>query len=493
LFDENLEKIVNFIINKSGLNNIIIETNQYIICITDRISSSSIFYCIEGEKLIISNSSKKIANCLRKPKIDSVSKLEILTAGYALSKKTIICGLHRVEAGNFLLFKKKNNSFNIHSYFDYKLKKVNNKKIGDVIEELDNINKNVFKDIIAKAAGRKILIPLSGGLDSRHVLTSLLQLNYQNIETFSYGVYGNYDAINARKIAKHLKVKWQMIPSDFKAFENFYKQEERKNYWDFADDLIMAPNLFSFLAIKEISKQYPEEILIINGNAGDFLTGNHIPTLNMDKKYSSQEFLNVIIMKHFSHNKKLLSTENLKRLNQSVLEKEFLNIESRFNFNDFARHYEHWEWSERQSKRVVNAQKVYEYFDLNWELPLWDFRLINFWINQPLINKVGRNLFIKYLQLTDSYGVYADNKIKEVSIWTSKTHYLTYIGKILRVIFGSRVSGNFYEFFKTHTKYGFMYGGIDRKYYLSNYKSFRDPLSFWSEDWIKNKLEMYKE
>jgi len=483
----NSSKIINYLINLPGLNTFIIKKKNEILCVSDRISSSSIFYNFEKNKLIISNNSQLILNYnSKKLKINSQSANEAMSAGYVLNNKTIFENIFRLESAKYLYFNKKKKKFSIKQYFNFYPKKKSNKTTSELIDELDEINKKVFIDLIKKADGKKILIPLSGGLDSRHVLTFLLRLKYKNIETFSYGVPGNYDALVAKKIANHLDVKWSFYPTTYKQFKNIYYSNQRKLYWNFADELIMVPNLFSYDAISRIKKN-PKQTIIVNGNAGDFLTGNHIPILK-EKKLNSDILLNYIIKKHFSHNKKILSEIFLKNIKKNILNKEFLKHNEFLAYEKFAKHFENWEFFERQSKRVVNAQKVYEFFNYEWELPLWDYRLVNFWKNQKLKHKLSRSLFIKYLQAKDDFNVFNDDQIKELSVWTKNSRYITYIGKILRLLAGNIAADNFYKFCKIFSKNGFMYSSINFNFYLKNYKNYNDPLSYWSEDWVKNKI-----
>ena len=59
--------------------------------------------------------------------------------------------------------------------------------------------------------------------------------------------------------------------------------------------------------------------------------------------------------------------------------------------------FEKWENEERQSKYVVNGQKVYEFHNINWELPLWDGDFVKFWTTVPGKYRFNQNLFREYL------------------------------------------------------------------------------------------------
>ena len=59
--------------------------------------------------------------------------------------------------------------------------------------------------------------------------------------------------------------------------------------------------------------------------------------------------------------------------------------------------YENWEYRERQCKYVVNGQKVYEFFNFDWFLPLWDSEFVKFWTTVPLDLRYKQNLYKKYL------------------------------------------------------------------------------------------------
>ena len=64
-----------------------------------------------------------------------------------------------------------------------------------------------------------------------------------------------------------------------KSYKKIYNSSLRKEYWNFAGQGTMAPNLYFFEFIKKIKDEFDiNKITIVNGQAGDFITGNHLPT-----------------------------------------------------------------------------------------------------------------------------------------------------------------------------------------------------------------------
>ena len=42
------------------------------------------------------------------------------------------------------------------------------------------------------------------------------------------------------------------------------------------------------------------------------------------------------------------------------------------------------EYENRQTKYVVNSQRIYDFYNLSWLLPLWNKSYIKFWEKVPL-------------------------------------------------------------------------------------------------------------
>ena len=51
------------------------------------------------------------------------------------------------------------------------------------------------------------------------------------------------------------------------------------------------------------------------------------------------------------------------------------------------------EYENRQTKFVANCQRIYEFYNLKWQLPLWDKSFINFWSYVPLKYKIDQKLY----------------------------------------------------------------------------------------------------
>jgi len=158
----------------------------------------------------------------------------------------------------------------------------------------------------------------------------------------------------------------------------------------------------------------PDDAIFINGMSGDFLTGSHIPEILQDRDCSlgrlqrKEQVLNALFDKHYSLWGSLKSSRNKKIVfnklwNEIKKESNGLPIDSN---NDFGL-YEFSEFKNRQTRYVITVQRVYEFFDYDWRLPLWDKEYLNFWEKIQLTHKIDRNLFVEMVEDNDWGGVWS--------------------------------------------------------------------------------------
>ena len=109
-----------------------------------------------------------------------------------------------------------------------------------------------------------------------------------------------------------------------------------------------------------------------------------------------KKLLNAHIDKHYSL-WEILNTE----YNKDIVKKElYLQIKSELK-NSKAPIYgliELLEYENRQTKYVVNSQRIYDFYNLSWLLPLWNEAFIKFWETVPLQYKSDQKLYKETLK-----------------------------------------------------------------------------------------------
>ena len=119
---------------------------------------------------------------------------------------------------------------------------------------------------------------MSGGNDSRLVISVLKHLNVKNVKCYTYGTPGNHETKVAKLIAKKLGYDWIFIPLTYKSEKKYFRSQEFKKYLDFCESFCSVPYIQSLSTVNYLIKKnwIKSDAIFINGGAGDFISGGHI-------------------------------------------------------------------------------------------------------------------------------------------------------------------------------------------------------------------------
>lgn len=477
----------------TGHYSFIIDSPHFIIASVDKIRSYPIFYTKTSDGFYISNSAIDLQANANLTEFDNDSVLEFQMAGFVTGANTFFRGLQQLQGGEFLLFKKNNNKLLVERHFTYFPSNLFELSEDDLLKKHDEAINLTFSKLVDSLDGALVWIPLSGGLDSRLILAKMIELGYENLNTFTYGIPQLWEVKYAREIKKLTKVKWQFIPYDPHQTKKIYHTIERERYYRFGSGLCSIPSVNEYFALKFLieKKIIPDDSVIINGQSGDFLTGGHIPAGLEKTKNSIVSFeylVNLVIEKHFSLWSNLKSADNLKIIEEKIRNILLPFISNSMSLDTAAQAYELHEWQERQCKYVVNGQRVYDWFGFDWRLPLWSDELMEFWRDVPWRIKFGQRLYKKYLTQ------YNPENLFNLKIKVNINYCPTYLKLPSRIYTGlAKIFSLDYDYFnRTFIKY---FGAKSPFYpqktyleFLKDSKYHRNTVSYYSKILLENVL-----
>ena len=175
--------------------------------------------------------------------------------------------------------------------------------------------------------------------------------------------------------------------------ETFY------SYCDYCHNYSSVPHIQDFIALKSLKDRgiINNEDIIVNGFCGDLPAGSFVKSKEDEKylPYNKSDITEYIIKENYNHIpiKEHQKLQIYKRINQEI---NRINIEVD-SFDNFTKIYESWFTGARPSKWVVNSNRVYEFFGMEWRMPLWDNEFLEFWYSVPNDLRRSTYLYQKYL------------------------------------------------------------------------------------------------
>lgn len=381
---------------------LIVDTGAGVLAAVDRIRSTPVFHAIDRDgAFCASNDARALRDRLADASPDPEALLEIEMAGFVTGPGTVCRNLLQLEPGAFLDFA----STAPQRYYRFFPETGSRSSARDLGEVLDRI----FDDLIARAGGRPVLVPISGGLDSRLVLAKLVERRCPNLSSFSYGMPGNTDAESGRNVAERLGVAWRFVPSRPAAHRAFFRGADARAFWRFADGLSCVPSPQDIVPLSEMRAAglATPDAIVVNGQTGDFLTGGHIPNSFVEAEIPVDRIVDEILGKHYSLWRSLGTPANRARMAVRVRALAGLPESGSLPREEAIARHALWEFEGRQARWVVNAQRTYEYLGLGWELPLWQPALVDLFRDLPADEKVGQRHYRAYLAKWDHAGLFA--------------------------------------------------------------------------------------
>jgi len=395
----------------NGFYSWVYQDGERLFAAVDHVRSRPLFYGQAGDELYLSDDAEWVRQQTGDTEMDAIAREEFLLAGYVTGQETLYPKVKQLQAGEYLQAEKSNGKLSVktHRYYRFWHTEPESHDEAKLQQKLESVTLNAMRRLTEYAAGRQLVIPLSGGYDSRLIATMLKRLDYKNVLCFSYGVPGNKEAEYSRKVAEALGFEWTFVEYSASRWREAWRTPEAVKYRKMAANHVSLPHVQDWLAIRELLKKEKttNDSIIIPGHSGDFVAGSHIPKFAFEApQHSEYSLLQALIQNHLSNAPK----NGMHLADSKTLESRLRDrIASKFDGSaaGLANLYELWDWQERQSKYIVNSVRVYDQFEMDWWLPLWDIEFVKFWQEVPLEMRKERIWFknwidIQYRKTADS-------------------------------------------------------------------------------------------
>ncbi|MBE4907078.1 hypothetical protein IMZ08_03275 [Bacillus luteolus] len=465
----------------SGEFAVIYQTSNYTFAACDRKRSIPLFYYKKGNEVVVTD---RLVDETQGTSLNRTSAVEFLLTGFVANDRTLFDDVFQIEAGQSIIIRQdKIEKLQYYRYYH----NPENMDIETGVEELTKSFHNLFQKLYDRVKDKHVMIPLSGGYDSRIIALLLKEYGVKSVEGFTYGRPGNQEAKKSKEIADKLGIPWTFIPYSREDWQRWYHSSEWKNYLHFATNASSMAHLQDWPAVTEIINKADKDYVFMPGHSGDFIAGSHLSyEIIQDKSYTLDDVVEQIMKKHH----RLWETSNQAAVSDVISEiKSSLKGLDYDNKEQASALFEYWDWKERQAKFIINSLRVYEYYNQEWEIPLWDDELMNFFLKVPTEYRFKKYLYD--MTLHHMYPTFFEKPIQKSGSATSLKNKYGALYPILKKAYNKKRV--YQQYYKDPMEWFGIYGGyvnylrnISFKYEKVRFENPYNINSFLAKDYIQN-------
>lgn len=256
----------------------------------------------------------------------------------------------------------------------------------------DNVLQTIFKRAVHTIGQRQVVVPLSGGYDSRLVLSMLHRLGIKNILCYTVGAHNPSEQGIACQVAQTLQIPLYHI--DYREPQYRMQAFHSSEFLHYIDHVGAMGNfmwLFEYNAILWLKQQglLQYDAIFMPGHVGDFYAGSHLQKLGIKEHDSLTNVAQKLLLHAFEYGKPNRDAVFKKELKQALQALDCGRKSYQLALQFIAEN--------RLAHQILNSARVYEYLGYDVLLPLCDVDFVQFFENLPYQQRFDVSFYHHFL------------------------------------------------------------------------------------------------
>lgn len=308
---------------------------------------------------------------------DATGRLQFRHAAYTLGTRTLLQGIYQLPAASSVELIDDDPTPHVHPWKALRY----HQRITDepTFRQLfTQALEQAVERVVKLTQGRRLAVPLSGGLDSRLILSLLKLAGASDVVAFTYGTASSREAKISQQVAQSLDVPWYFVELSEAKVRQAWQAEGGafiRNAWAGAS----LPHYQDWYALRELTSTgvLPAGTVILPGHT---IVGNLHGQELLDPKtpMSRKDWVELLAHQHLNLQGQQDLVAALAPIRKPLLEAvdELLTVDTLDARQSLI------EWfnvRERQAKYINHSMRAYEHFGLDWALPMLDLEVIEVW------------------------------------------------------------------------------------------------------------------
>lgn len=335
-----------------------------------------------GRRLVISDDSTLMRGAVTSPRLDPRARREFLDAGFVTGTDTLLAGVHQTEQGAVVHIdratgKARAVNHSLARFSEEADMVADPEEFAALLSEaLDAGLGRVLEDLDRRPGSPRLVLPLSGGLDSR-LLAAWLTLHgaLDRTVAFTYGRPGSREVEVSRSVAEAVGLEWHAVE---------YVPADLREAWQTQDAADFLEYSYALGALPHVQDWYALRSLLARGvlRRGDVVLPGHTIVGNMHDEWMLEEptiTRGRVAKAIITHHQDLQGEQKRAWADpyRAAKVKEFLALRPFTGSpRDVQSVLESYNVRERQTKYINNSMRAYEHLGLDWALPMLD---VEFW------------------------------------------------------------------------------------------------------------------
>ncbi|MGI6306149.1 MAG: asparagine synthase-related protein [Bacteroidales bacterium] len=386
-----------FLIELNGFFSIVINYGNKLFLISDKLRTYPLFYHVKDDVIITDDPEYlfKEVNC----ELDLINCYELLTLGYlSCAPSTLVKDVFYVVSGSYSVINLIDKRAKISSYHNYIQRKVNLKK-EELFERANKALESAFLRMLKVIDNRPILIPLSGGYDSRLIACLCKKYAVEDVTCYTYGRHDSHEVSTSKKVAEALGFKWHYIEYNKEVWYNFINSFSFEDFCRFSGNLTGNPLFQDLPALTNLKNEglINKYAVALPGYYGDLIGGSKIPVDfgKFKKARDKRRSLKNLIFSVFY----CLNEVDRERKSQLFTKMDELFVENNIDsLTDIFDNYDPlWINKSRYGNFILNATRMFEFIGIDWYVLLADDEYQKIWYEVPWEQKSNSALYEEFM------------------------------------------------------------------------------------------------